>query len=256
MRRPLVHFLLLGTLLFASRALLDRPSPAAPGRSADALLLQQALEEGLHRHDPVVQRRLAANMRFARADPGQSDAVLASEAIALGMHESDPVVRRRLVQAMKLRIEHAVRAGRLSEEELERHLHENASRFTEPARVRIRQEPLDGPLPLPAELPSYSQSELARLLGEGFARAVFASATGAWTGPVESTYGRHRVWIHERVPAARSQLASVRSQVREDLLNERAGVALAREVARLRERDAVSLGPPPRPSRPSPPGAR
>jgi hypothetical protein len=229
-----MHFVLLGALLFTLQAGFSRSEATDQTASVDELLFQQALDEGLHHHDPVVRTRLAANMRFAGAVSATSDFELARQAIALGMHESDRVVRRSLTQAVKLRTEQSVRGQPLREADLDRHLQQHRDRFREPARVRIRQQPLDGPLPLPQELPSYSERELAQHFGEAFARAVFATSPHVWSQPLTSVYGRHSVWVHNKTPAVLSRLSAVRSQVREDLLHERGGVALAQEIARLR----------------------
>lgn len=134
--KPLLHFVLLGALLFAARPLLERwriepievsaveverlraewrtemrrPPGAAElaamvRRHADEqALLREALRLGLDRSDPVVRRRLVQNLRFVRADPTVDEAALLDEALALGMATRDLVARRRLVQAMEERL--------------------------------------------------------------------------------------------------------------------------------------------------------
>ncbi len=139
LRAPLLHFLLLGGLLFAAGRVW-RPAPAvmmAPivvdaatidqlhddwrRESARAptgaelrasveryvdeeLLLAEALRLGLDATDPVARERLLRNMRFAFPQRRAAAATLLHEARALGMSRSDRIVRRRLIQVMERRL--------------------------------------------------------------------------------------------------------------------------------------------------------
>jgi PPIC-type PPIASE domain len=260
MRYPFLRFALLGGLLFA---LDPRPAPRAatlPPAAAlddDALLVHEALLRGFERNDDVVRRRLIQNLRFARPDDPRSEDELVSEAIQLGMHESDLVVQRRLAWKMRLLLGEAARATEPSEAELAGYLAAHVDRFTEPARVTLSQlyfrdharaesavaalagrgappPGLGDPLPLPRELPSHSQAELAARLGPAFAQAALAGPDGRWFGPIASSYGQHLVCIRARTPARLSSLSSVRSAVREALLAERADAAVRAGIAALR----------------------
>jgi peptidyl-prolyl cis-trans isomerase C len=258
LKRPLLRFVLLGALLFA----FDRAQPAEPiahdpALDDDALLVAEALARDFHRSDDVVRRRLVQNLRFVRPDDGRSDAALLDEAVALGLHESDLVVRRRLAQKMRLIFAAEAHADEPGDEALRAYLEANAERFTEPARVRATQlyftsparaeaaqrqlsaaatgGPLPGdPLPLPRELPPHSQAELAARFGPGFAAGVFAGPIGRWFGPVASAYGHHLVFVHDAAPAQRSKFATVRSELREALLAERAAAVVEKRIAGLR----------------------
>jgi hypothetical protein len=95
---------------------------------------------------------------------------------------------------------------------------------------------LGEPLPFAAQLPALSRDELARQLGATFADATFALAPGAWSAPVASSYGWHRVFVQERLPARATPLAVVRGEVREALLAERGQAALRAALAALRAR--------------------
>jgi hypothetical protein len=172
-RRPTLHFVAMGALLFAGEALLASswgPAAIAPeplrisstqvaeirrgwlartGRLPDpselAALIADAVDEevlvreararGFHRSDPLVRRRLVRNLRFVNDDSGRSDADLFAEALALGVDRTDRVVRRRLVQKLKLGARSAV--AEPTPEELEAFLARHGERFAQPARARI-----------------------------------------------------------------------------------------------------------------------
>lgn len=175
----LLHFLLLGCLLFALEAMASRwikretaeeiaitPSRiealhrdfqsrtgTLPDRRELAalvrdyidreILFREALRHGLHRGDPVVRRRLTRNMEFAGADASGGPRAL-DAALALGMERSDPVVRRRLVQRAEQMLAASARSRGASRAELDAHLKRHVHAFVEPARYRFAHVFLSG----------------------------------------------------------------------------------------------------------------
>jgi hypothetical protein len=167
------------------------------------------------------------------------------------MHESDLVVRRRLAQRMRLHYAARARAEEPGEAELRAWFEAHAERFTEPERVAVTQlffrtreaaaaalarggDTHGDALPLPRELPPHSEAELAARLGPDFAAAALAAPATRWVGPVPSPYGYHLLRVRERTPARRSAFETVRSELREAFLAERAEAATRRELAALR----------------------
>ena len=273
MKRPLLRFIGLGTLLFMADGWLnpgggevpDLPPLTAPATD-DQVWLHEAFARRYHESDAIVRRRLAQNMRFASPGDESSDAELVDQALALGMHESDLIVRRRLIQKMKLLVHERVRQTPPTEAELLAYIEERSERFTEPARVRLSQiffrteadaraaydaglgapdtaDAVGDALPIPRHLPPHSESELERQLGPVFAGPAFAAPLGAWSEPIESAYGHHLVWVHERREAVRSALDTVRTEATEGLLYERGQAAEAVEMDRLRDKYGVPREP-------------
>lgn len=228
-------------------------------------LYRAALATGLDRDDPVVQGRILRNMRFVTEEPIEG-AALYRDARRLGLADTDLVVRRRLIERMRLLLQAPALAAEPSDAELHAYLEAHADRFATAARVRlsqvflsrqrrgaalvsdarrllerlhaadaVRAGELGDPLPVPAQLPSASEQDLARSFGADFARAAFALEPGRWQGPLASPYGLHLIWVHEHVPAAQPALAAVRSAVRAALLEERAATALRAGVRGLRD---------------------
>ena len=168
MLRRLLHFLLLGSALFA---LEQAAGPAAPepetiairleplrarfaareGRpplpeelralvrdaADEEILLHTALAIGSHRSDPVVRRHLVRNLRFVGTVPSGDDDALLEEAFALGMERTDPVARRRLVFIAERVLRAAGRGEEPSEDDLRRHLEANRERFRREPRLRF-----------------------------------------------------------------------------------------------------------------------
>jgi len=271
---PAVRFLALGGCLFALDAARSGPSeapvPAAAALESDEeLLLRRARELGFHETDSLVQRRLVRNMRFLAEDPARSDRELLRDALALGMDRSDLVVRRRLIQKLELKAEAAARTVEPSEAELAAFLAAHPERFADSERVRLRHvflsrdrrggrleadarrllsrlqrgegeresASLGDPFLLGNAPAPRTRRELAREFGADFAEAVFAAPTGAWAGPVASSYGLHLVLVEERVAPRTPALAAVRGAVREALLAERGEARKQEQIAWLRSRE-------------------
>lgn len=144
LRQPLLHFVLLGLLLFFGSQYLEqrarqpiealepdtvqqlhddwvRQTGRLPSRQQLQALKQQELENRMlyaealrrnyHRDDTVVLQRLLRDAEFLSMEGSDEDKI--RSALALGVHQSDEVIRRRMIQ----RIEQAGRQRYFSEAE-------------------------------------------------------------------------------------------------------------------------------------------
>ena len=134
LKKPWLHFLLLGLILFVGgqwlfpepKPVLGPPNPerlsamvenytrfAPDGVSPalleqfidtelrDELLFREALNRDLQYRDAAVEQRIIRNMRFLDTSTGASDRELIQQGYALRLHLTDEVIRRRLVQIME-----------------------------------------------------------------------------------------------------------------------------------------------------------
>src|SRR5262245_64489394 len=140
-RWPVLHFMLIGAVLFLGHALVERRLAASDpprtvvssGVSDEDLLCDQALARGFDQ-DAAVRRRLARLGQFVGEERGD-EARLEQTARALGLERGDLVVRRHLVQMMQLASAHLGPADLPSEAELAAYLAAHAEAFAEPGRV-------------------------------------------------------------------------------------------------------------------------
>jgi len=310
LRSPLLHFCVIGALLYAFDTagrdpqieVLDvspediaglaedwqrnsgrPPSDAELERLIhqfidDELLLQVARNLGWDRDDPVVQRRLIMNVRFLGEASEQSDAEALAEAYALEMEKSDIVVRRRLLERMRLLVGDRARMREPTDEELTDYFDTHAESFMRPARIRLTQIHLSrdrrratlhedaialvetlrrsgidpasdlaaatahaDPFLLQARLPLWSKRRLGERLGPQFAEAAFQLETGAWVGPVVSSYGEHAVFVHEHIEASLPPLSEVKDKVTAELHREWEAEAMRDVLRELRERVEVRI---------------
>jgi hypothetical protein len=270
LREPLLQFLGVGLLLFVGYAWLNPASdqPDADLRielTADDLRQIQVawLAQGREPLSPEQLRSLVgARVR---------EEILYREALALGLDQDDTIVRRRLAQKMEFLFEDVAALRDPTQDELRAWFEKNAARFALPARasfrhlyfspdrrgVRAREDAsqalaklagkpaaaaaLADPFMFQEYYGDRSFDEVARNFGPGFARALFQLAPGAWSGPLESGYGWHLVWIDGVTPVRVPGFEEVAADVRREWLEEQRTEFRERAFEEMRARYEVVL---------------
>ncbi|SIN59999.1 PPIC-type PPIASE domain-containing protein [Parasphingorhabdus marina DSM 22363] len=169
----------------------------------EEIYYREALRLGLDRNDPVIRRRLFTKMRFLRnaeADLEPADAVLQQ------WLEENPEKYGGTGQ-FDLEQVYLGQAGEMDENRI--------------AQLRDRlnagqKENAGKAISLPESLQATETETVARLFGEGFARALGELPVGSWEGPVLSGFGLHLVKIANRKAGTIPVLDDVRQQVRND----------------------------------------
>jgi peptidyl-prolyl cis-trans isomerase C len=240
-REPLIHFVLLGVVLFGLFRLVAPPPSdtiVVSAETVERLRTQQARRLG-REPDPA---ELDAAIR-AWAD-GE---LLYREAIALGLDRGDPIVRRRLVQKMQFLFEQREPPAEPTDAELEAWIAEHRDRFEHAPRIgfthvfvasssrvtpeaelrAIEQDLLDGADPatlgeafvLGQVLAAKSAADLNRQFGKSFGDEIMKLPDEGWHR-LRSIYGWHLVHVDERMPGRLASVDEVRSQAREGLLEQ------------------------------------
>lgn len=246
LQEPLLHFLLIGALLFGAYAWQNR---GASGQSTPRLV---RVSEGdvqwlkatwakQWQREPTPEELGGLVTEFLKEE------LLAREAREMGLDQNDVYVRRRLAQKVEFLVQDTSRLVEPTEDDLQRFYAAHPERFGEPARVSFthlyfsrdqRKDPaadaktaleqLRAPQPstlsappanwgdrflLDSEFRDADQLALAGQFGPKFASAVFALPPGGWHGPIESGYGLHLVRVSAQTPARPREFAQVRAQV-------------------------------------------
>lgn len=260
---PLLHFLLIGLVVFA---LYPGDPRTEAGTGEQVIHVTPALEAGLAGQFEAVWRRPPTESELAGLiDDFVREEVYYREALALGLDRDDTVIRRRLRQKMEFLSEAG--AGSLAPEEatLRSHLEAHPDRFAERGRVTFRQMFLgetdaarvlaalaDGGDPdelgsrtmLPPAMDAAVRTSVDGAFGGGFFDAVAALEPGGWRGPVMSAYGAHLVFLDAYLPPSVPPLEAVRSAVEEDWRREAAEDLRETQYEALRSRYEVVVGQP------------
>jgi len=266
LKEPLLHFLLVGATVFGAYTWLNRtvekPSVGkTPQIQVSAGDVQWLVENWTTQWQrPPTQQEL----RGLVVDY-LNEQLLAREARALGLEENDVIIRRRLAQKLTFLIDDTLRRADPSDDELQQFYETNAQRFRSGARIsfvhiyfspqlradarldatavlKLLEESsrsateLGDRLLLESEFRDETERSISSAFGPGFARAVFALKSNAWSGPIESGYGLHLVRVLALQEARLPSLSEVRARVLEDWKREKEQIAKERYLAQLRRK--------------------
>ena len=264
-REPLVHFVVLGGLLFALHARfasdpIDLAGPVViDGEWAAGV--RAGLGRGLGRAPS--QAELAEALAAA-----VDDELLYREALGLGLGRGDPIVRRRLIQRARFLYEDRAEQDPVDEAALAAYVQQHAKRYRTPERLQIshafaaadrRADPEAAVRAWSIEIAAgqelqelgdafahgqniglRSAEDLDALFGSGFAASLQDVEVGKVL-PLHSSYGWHAVRLEAREPARLPALASIRARVERDFSEDRRRNAVLTGLHRLRERVQVRV---------------
>ena len=271
LREPLLHFLLLGGVLFA---IFGRGGPSDAGIADRQIVVSEAdiarLADGFSRtwHRPPAADELEAQIHdYIREE------VLYRTALALGLDKDDTIIRRRLRQKMEFLFEDTVPVPQ--EAELRAYLQAHAEKFRTQPLISFRQifvsqsrgghaeadarqilarlvstaagAASEGDaLLLGDDFTRMPLDQVAAQFGESFAQTMAQSVVGRWVGPLRSAYGLHLVLVTAVEPAELPPFEQVRSAVERewfaDAPRRRAGGTVSSSPGRLPGRRAEIPG--------------
>ena len=226
---PLLHFLVLGGLLFAMASFHSETESARP----EEIVVTPALVARLAQlHQVQTGAMPDAETREWLVQNWLREEMMVREAKALGLDEGDELVRRRLVQKLDFLQGDIAAAQEPDEPGLSAFLAAHPDRFMAPAQVSLthvyfspdkrgREKAradaeaarlllaagADGAgfgdaFPLRRDYSDVTEHDLTRVFGQQpIVAAAFTAEPGQWVGPVESGYGWHLINVTTRQAA-------------------------------------------------------
>lgn len=133
LRDPLLHFVILGGLIFVAARLLEPEAPEDDGRAPIAVTdhLRDTLAEDRFRRTGA---RPEGEELDGLVDQYVRDEALYREAMRLGLDRGDTIVRRRVIQKMEFLVQSAAEVPTPDEADLEAYLESHRAQFSAPAR--------------------------------------------------------------------------------------------------------------------------
>jgi len=263
---PMLHFLLIGVLLFAAYQWM------APGDSAGnrIVVTQGVVDDLVTQHVAAKGREPSSTELNHLIESYVRDEILYREGVRLGLERDDIVVKRRVRQKIEMIAEEDASTRAPTDADLSAYLVANQARFVQPAIVTFEQvfigestsgrgvvhavavtrealrkgadpEELGKPTLLPHRMTRTPADLVARDFGAAFAAALEKVPVGEWAGPIDSSFGAHYVRVSDRTPAAAPQLAAVRDHVVREWENERRQRARNDAYTKMRGEYQVSL---------------
>jgi len=260
-REPIVHFLLIGAVLYLLSTWLTAGS-GAPNRIEISAATVRHLEATFFEvwgRAPTGEERERLIKDYVREE------IAYREALNLGLDRDDVIVRRRLRQKLEFLAEDTATVSPPSDEQLQELLSEDPSTYSSEPLVSLKQfsvssliqksntaelqalldrlnkEGLQAKLQnitdsstVPEHWPLAPVSEFERTFGTEFTNAIQTLEPDVWHGPIESGIGKHFVYVTDVIPSRMPDLESVRSLLEHDFL--------ARQRAQQIERMYLELG--------------
>ena len=254
-KEPLLHFMLLGALIFGAFNII---SGEQHDRYGEIVVTSATIENLTNIFSRTWHRQPAETELNGLIQDYVREEIAVREAVALGLDRDDSVMRRLLRQKLEFVTEEAALQIEPTEAQLQQYLLSHPEVFSGEAsisfsqiyfnpqqlsvkneadiaalreRLNTSQEQIDATAlgditSLGYQFEDVSISEIGRLFGEQFAASLTAVESGKWIGPLKSGYGLHLVKIDRYIPSATPELAQVHDAVRREWLNNRRASAL------------------------------
>ncbi len=272
-REPLLHFLLLGAVLFGIYSWMNRgrmgiePSRQIAITMDDLRVMEGYFESQWHR-PPTAQEFQAMVEDKVREE------VLYREGLAMGLDKDDTIVKRRMAQKVQFLSEDVATAHEPSTAELKAWFDKNKEKFALPSRYSFRhiyfspdkrgknaEQDAAQALTKISGQPEDSKvaaamgdnfmfqdyygdrapSAIAKEFGPQFAVAIEKLKPGSWQGPVESGYGWHLVFVDTVIPGRIPAFEEMEPDVKTAWLAEQKTTAWQKAYADMRGKYTVML---------------
>lgn len=232
---PLLHFLVVGALLFGLSEWVGGDDEPAARRIAVSRYRLRQLATSFER---TWLRPPTTTELSGLVDDWVMEEILYREATLLGLDRDDLIVRRRMRQKMEFLADDWSAEADPSDERLSQFLAEHHELFEQPerldfqhvfvaagdgeesaraeallARLRAGESPLGDATMLPRVLEDASRDQIVASFGEAVAIELASAPVGAWLGPVRSDFGWHLLYLATRRLARMPGLEETRELV-------------------------------------------
>ena len=264
LQEPLLHFLILGALLFGLYSLLQ-------GRAlkpATEIVISRGQVQSLQAQFQRTRQRAPTSEELqGLVESWVREEIFYREGLAMGLDRDDPIVRRRVAQKLEFIADAGV-ATPPTAAELQTWFDAHIDKYQIEPRYTLRQiyfdvarhgEKLDAdvaavrraldagkaptgdPTLLPLALDNAQAFEVKRVFGKEFADALKALPINTWQGPLRSGFGVHLVRLSAIEAGRRATLDEARAEVERDLLHARTAQSNAAHYEKLRARYTVRI---------------
>jgi len=277
LREPLLHFLILGAVLFAVYAYINRGRGGVEPSRQIVLSLDELREMDVYFQSQWHRQPTPAEFAAMVEDKVRED-VLYREALAMGLDKEDTIVKRRMAQKMQFLAEDVASAHEPTSAELKAWFDKNKEKFALPSRISFRHvyfspdkrgknarddaaraltqltgQPADSTLAASMGdrfmFQDYygdrAPDAIAKELGPPFAVAVEKLKPGSWQGPIESGYGWHLVFVTTVISGRVPAFEEIEPDVKTAWLGEQKRQAWEKAYGEMRAKYTVLLPAPP-----------
>ncbi|WP_414710142.1 peptidyl-prolyl cis-trans isomerase [Roseateles sp.] len=259
-REPLLHFLLLGALLFG----IDRLANPGVGEASEIVISAEVDEEARQLFKAKRGQDPNAEEMAALRKVWLDNEVLYREGLALQLDKGDTAIRERVIFKALSVVDGGTKLPPVSDEMLRDWFEKRRARYDEPARFDFQEAVLEGnagetvvrafveqlnhgtPGDAKAGLRVFKgrpHSNLLQSYGEDFARALESAAPGTWLA-LQSREGWHAVRLEATSPAKPASFEVLRGVVMQDWTDATLAEQRSAAVAALARKYTVKVEAP------------
>jgi hypothetical protein len=270
LKEPLLHFLLLGALIFGFYIKLN---PAGP--SENEIIVTRGQQEHLVTVFSRTWNRPPTPQEFqGLVNDWIREEIAYRQGLEMGLDTNDTIIRRRLRQKLELLAEDIISLAPPTQDELEAYRAAHEADYTLEPRYTLRQvyfspdrrgpeaarddadqalvmletggnlvdpDQMGDPISLPQRVVAERASELDATFGRVFTAALKNIRPGEWAGPIPSGYGIHLVYIEDMQPGRPLTLEEAERDVRRDWEKARQSESIDRLYDRLAEQYDITI---------------
>ena len=267
LKEPLLHFLVLGMLIFVAHAVVGDHGP-----ENDEIVLSTAKQQRLVASFAATWNRAPTEPEFeAILEDWIREEIAYRQGVEMALDVDDTVIRRRLRQKVELLAEEIVSMAPPETAELEEYLAANQENYIGEPSLTLRQvtfsidqrgdeaqadaekalgsltdanvdlDTVGDPIPLPRQMIRVTPSMIASRFGREFTDEVGVLEPGVWHGPIESGFGSHLVIVDQYIPADPPTLDDVERAVLRDYNREKREVAIDRLYEELAKQYTIYI---------------
>ncbi len=273
LQEPLLHFFLIGGVIFLLYGLQDRKPEDIPTR----IIISEADIDRMTMLWERKWQRLPTPLELEGLIEQQvREEVLYREALNMGLDRNDTVVRRRLAQKVEFLSQDLASLAEPSESDLAEYLDAHPEKFKTPDYIsfvqiylntdkrgataqedasrllaRLTQENTEVNISASGDSFMFGQAHenltehgTARLFGKDFAEKLFGLKGKGWHGPIESGYGLHLVRMDERTEGNLPKLEEITDRVRDEWLSDQRRIMNEKFYNELRKRYQITVESP------------
>jgi len=241
-REPLLHFLLIGAVIFLFYGL----TRDVVNEASKRIVMSSGQIEQLVANFKRSRMRLPTQTEMTALIESQvREEVFYREALAMGLDQNDPQVRRRMRMKLEFILED-LSSQNVTDDKLIAFMQQQPDKFRKESKISFQQiylnrekhkdmngyakqllsslkngiapEKTGDPTMVSYDFNLATQTEIARTFGERFAEDLITLAPGDWVGPVYSEYGGHLLKISERIESREPTLDEIRLVVEREYL--------------------------------------
>lgn len=242
-KEPLFHFLLLGALIFALYGIVNRQTD-----DERTILIDDFDMNNIIASWEMQWKRLPTDEELKNlVQQNIKQEIFYQEALKMNLDHNDEIIKRRLSQKMQFLSNDLAAMNEPSDEDIQKYYDLHFTAYLSPYKFSFyqivfnqdnRNDPLGDAeafmsqinnlsieevktkgdtLPFPFFFENIDADELNRQLGNDFSKSLEKIKKGSWTGPVQSGFGYHLIYLTDKTGPQIPEIESIKDDLLRDM---------------------------------------